>query len=86
MICLSNSQRQDTAVSVLTELSRAAGVAISSSFPAYAKVDGSQTRKSPVREEMARERGRERDSEARLFIVKASSPPVLHVIVSLSEA
>ncbi|CAN0063951.1 unnamed protein product [Pylaiella littoralis] len=38
--------RQDTAVTVLTQLSRAAGVAISASFPAYAKVDGSQSRKS----------------------------------------
>ncbi|CAM9256918.1 unnamed protein product [Ectocarpus sp. 12 AP-2014] len=33
--------RQDTAVSVLTQLSKAAGVAISASFPAYAKEDGS---------------------------------------------
>lgn len=44
------AQRQDTAVSVLTQLSKAAGVAISASFPAYAKQDGSPARKSRVRD------------------------------------
>lgn len=49
------SQRQDTAVTVLTQLSKAAGVAISASFPAYAE-DGSQPRKSRVSGERERER------------------------------
>lgn len=54
----------------MTQLSRAAGVAISASFPAYAKVDGSQSRKSRVSEERASETERDRESEAHLPMVR----------------
>ncbi|CAM9489288.1 unnamed protein product [Scytosiphon promiscuus] len=45
--------RQDISVAVLNQLSKAAGVAISASFPAYSKQDGSQPRKSRTASNMS---------------------------------
>eukprot|EP00904_Undaria_pinnatifida_P012454 jgi/Undpi1/8339/HiC_scaffold_25.g10808.m1 len=41
--------RKEAAVNVLTQLSNAAGIAIATAFPAYAKEDGNQIRASRVR-------------------------------------